>query len=118
MWARRRSAPAPPRGSRASAGRRLGRPGAAGPLGQHEQRLALAAGGREPDRHRAARPQAGEPRQRRLELLRRVVGAADDDEVLGPAVDVELARGDEAEVARCRASRRRSARAVASGSPR
>ncbi len=55
--------------------------------------------GQEAERHRAPVPQAGHGVQALLELLRRVVGAADDHHVLGAAADVELAVGDEAEVA-------------------
>ena len=42
-------------------------------------------------RHRAAGPHAREPVEALLELLRRVVGAAEDDQVLGAAADEELA---------------------------
>jgi hypothetical protein len=72
---------------------------AATALGEHEEPFAAAIA-RDAQRDRAAGTEPGDPRERRLELLRRVVRAAHHDDVLRASGDVELARVDEAEVAR------------------
>ena len=69
------------------------------PLGEHEELLAVLPVGDEAERHRAPRTQGVDPLETLLELLRHVVGPSDDDDVLLPAADVELAVADESEVA-------------------
>src|SRR5664280_374241 len=71
----------------------------AGAFREHEQVLAPVALGDEPEGDRAAGPHARDSGQAFLELLRRVVGPADDDEVLGAGADVQLAARDEPQVA-------------------
>jgi hypothetical protein len=79
-------------------------------LGEHEEVLAVRAVREEARGHDAPCADTLEAVEALLELLGRVVRAPDDDEVLLPPAHVQLAVGDEAEVAGVQPALRQGAR--------